>query len=102
MPTDLISCADCHTPLPVAESCALLCPACLESVTRPAFAMARLVPRFGGIRLVQPVGTTDPVKAARLAGYEGEPCPCCKQLKRVRSGDLWACDGCGTRGRLEE
>ncbi len=37
-----------------------------------------------------------------LAGYEGDPCPCCKKLKRVRSGDLWACDGCGARGRLEE
>lgn len=37
------------------------------------------------------------VRAARLAGYEGEPCPACGELKLVRSGGRSACDACGAR-----
>ena len=37
------------------------------------------------------------VREARLRGYEGEPCPHCRERKTVRSGNQYACDGCGQR-----
>jgi hypothetical protein len=36
-------------------------------------------------------------RAARLAGYDGEPCPWCGDRKQVSSGRERACDGCGRR-----
>lgn len=54
------------------------------------------VQRQGGHRSVDSRdGVHDPAKAARLAGYEGEACPACGELKLVRSGRHAKCDGCG-------
>jgi len=39
------------------------------------------------------------VREARLAGFDGEPCPACSERKTVSSGNQWACDGCGARGQ---
>jgi ssDNA-binding Zn-finger/Zn-ribbon topoisomerase 1 len=36
-------------------------------------------------------------REARLAGYDGEPCPWCGDRKQVSSGREYACDGCGRR-----
>jgi hypothetical protein len=37
------------------------------------------------------------IREARLAGYDGEPCPWCGDRKQVSSGRERACDGCGRR-----
>jgi ribonucleoside-diphosphate reductase alpha chain len=37
----------------------------------------------------------DKIRAARLKGYEGDPCPECGQLTLVRSGACCKCDTCG-------
>jgi uncharacterized protein (TIGR02996 family) len=36
-------------------------------------------------------------REARVAGYDGEPCPWCGDRKQVSSGREYACDGCGRR-----
>jgi ssDNA-binding Zn-finger/Zn-ribbon topoisomerase 1 len=40
---------------------------------------------------------TSASREARLAGYDGEPCPWCGERKQVSSGRDRACDGCGRR-----
>ena len=35
-------------------------------------------------------------EAAKLKGYEGDPCSNCEQLMLVRSGTCMKCDNCGT------
>jgi ribonucleoside-diphosphate reductase alpha chain len=35
------------------------------------------------------------VRAARLKGYEGDPCSNCQQMTLVRSGACMKCDTCG-------
>src|SRR5689334_18295923 len=37
------------------------------------------------------------VRAARMAGYDGDSCPHCAELKVVSSGNQCACDACGKR-----
>jgi hypothetical protein len=34
------------------------------------------------------------VFAARLAGFDGTPCPSCGELRVVTSGECWVCDHC--------
>lgn len=38
---------------------------------------------------------TAEVKRARLKGYEGDPCPECKQFTMIRNGTCLKCDSCG-------
>lgn len=54
--------------------------------------------RAGGHRVVGPPVPVDPdVKTARVAGYEGVPCPSCGERKVIRSGRQHVCDGCSAR-----
>ena len=42
------------------------------------------------------VGADSPeIRAARLAGYDGTPCPDCGRLTMASSGKEWRCDMCG-------
>ncbi|MCB9773294.1 MAG: vitamin B12-dependent ribonucleotide reductase [Nitrospiraceae bacterium] len=40
--------------------------------------------------------TITEVQEARQKGYEGDPCPECKQFKMVRNGTCLKCDNCGS------
>jgi hypothetical protein len=54
---------------------------------------------YGPLQLPPPNKVPIPpeVREARLAGYDGTPCPKCKQLKVVSAGGMWKCDSCGAR-----
>jgi hypothetical protein len=57
------------------------CPHCMGIATSPA---VKLQPRQNLTR-----------ETARLAGFEGDPCPECGQFMLVRNGTCLKCDGCG-------
>lgn len=64
-----------------------------ESIERSM--VAALTKKVGDVPAVVPIA--EEVRAARLAGYEGEPCPICERLTVVRSGSAFACDWCKQR-----
>jgi ribonucleoside-diphosphate reductase alpha chain len=39
--------------------------------------------------------TITEVQEARQKGYEGDPCPECKEFKMIRNGTCLKCDNCG-------
>ena len=49
----------------------------------------------GTWRVSDPEPVPPEVRAALLAGYEGDPCPRCGHRCLVGSGTAWICDACG-------
>ena len=47
------------------------------------------------VEIIRETLTLTEVQSAKVKGYEGDPCPECKQFTMVRNGTCLKCDTCG-------